>query len=104
MANTATEVINTAGLTQLSEAILSAEMLSALGLTGVNSGNLPTVVNKIIASANNGSEVDSIAELQIYINEVGSTAITLIDTYNNDNGPAPELQDYLDASIGQGGR
>ncbi|EPJ50948.1 MAG: hypothetical protein OFPI_18720 [Osedax symbiont Rs2] len=102
LATAAAEVINTAGLAQLSEAVLSAQMLSALGLIGVNSGNLPSVLNKIIASATDGSAVDSIAELQAYINEVETTAITLIEAYNNDDGAAPEVQDYLDANIGQG--
>ena len=96
------QVIATAALTQSIDSTLSVEMLTALGLSGVNAGNLSSIIAKITATSANGSGVDSIDELQTLIGQVKSEAVTKIEAYNNDSGIVPDLQDYLDAGIGLG--
>jgi hypothetical protein len=77
---------------------------SALGITGVTPYNLAFVLTQIAASADNGSAVDTMAELQAFVTQAAADAVTAalltVKTYAGDAnnafaGNAPVLNDYL---------
>jgi hypothetical protein len=85
---------------------LTAADLAAAGLTGVTAANLPAVLAAIAATADDGSGIDSLAEMQaiangfIVIDPVAAQA--KIAAYAQDNGaanPAPSVADYTSAGV-----
>ena len=76
----------------------SLAQLTLLGLSGVSSDNLAAVQASIAATADSGTGVDSLAELQAIVN----TAISLTTVGNyaaNNINAAPTLVDYSQLSI-----
>ncbi len=83
---------------------LTAEELAALGITGVTTspdgGNLASVLNALAASANDGTGVDTLAEMQAIANAAaaGQAAMTAISAYAG-TGTSPTATDYSTAGI-----
>ena len=81
---------------------LSANDLSSLGVTGVNSGNLADVLNKLSQSADDGSGLNIIAKLQQLATSAANQAAAdaaqaIIQAYDGTN-TVPSTTDY--AAIG----
>jgi len=91
------KVMDVANGTTPSSNLTITDLTNTLGLTGVTSTNLQKVIDKITAThSNDGTLVDSVAELQSLISQV------VIETYANDQTStvaAPTLQDYKDAAL-----
>ncbi len=99
LANSVVAVMNQAhgmiGLTQ--------EQLTGLGITGLTADNLPAVLLAISNTANDGTDVDTLSELQSLVGTASTNAATarsVIATYADANiGTAPALSDYADAGV-----
>ncbi len=82
---------------------LSQAQLTALGITGLSADNMPAVLQAIANTANNGSGVDTLAELQALVTTTSADAVSarsVIETYADANsGTAPTLNDYLAAGV-----
>ncbi|NDF46001.1 MAG: hypothetical protein EB125_10040, partial [Betaproteobacteria bacterium] len=99
LADSVTAVMNQAnGVSGLTQA-----QLTALGVTGLTSDNLPAVLQAIANTADNGSGVDTLGELQTLVTNTGTAAATarsVIVTYADANGgTAPTVNDYADAGV-----
>jgi hypothetical protein len=81
---------------------VTAAGLAAIGLTGVTSSNLAAILDAIAATNNDGSEVDTIAELQALVDQIvanaKAAALAVITAYDGTN-TAPTLADYENAGI-----
>ncbi len=81
---------------------LTAADFALLGLTGVTSANLASVLGAIAATADDGSGVDSLVELQALVDQIVASAraaaLAIITGYNGTN-TAPTVNDYLNAGI-----
>ena len=77
---------------------LTVDDLTSLGLTGVTSANLASVLAAITATADDGTGVDTVAELQALIDSVSTTAITSLSGYAN-GGNIPTVTTYGDAGV-----
>ncbi|MBU6191341.1 MAG: hypothetical protein KGR68_18630, partial [Betaproteobacteria bacterium] len=86
---------------------LSAADFSLLGLTGVTSANLSVVLGAIASSANNGTEIDTVDELQTLILSTIRTAgevqaaLGVIQAYADNPGSSlsPTLATYAVAGV-----
>lgn len=82
---------------------LSQAQLTALGISGLTADNMPAVLQAIANTANDGSGVDTLAELQALVTTTSAGAVSarsVIETYANANsGTAPTLNDYLAAGV-----
>ncbi len=99
LADSVTAVMNQAnGVSGLTQA-----QLTALGITGLTTDNLPAVLQAIANTANNGSGVDTLGELQTLVTNTGTSATaarSVIVTYADANGgTAPTVNDYADAGV-----
>ena len=94
-------IMQTAALEPGDPSTLTVADLTVLGLMDVNLDNFPSIRASIIASANDGSALNTLANLQSVIDLVKSTAITKIKNYDADssNDATPDMQDYLDAGV-----
>ena len=81
---------------------LTAADFALIGVTGVASANLASVLGAIAATANDGSGVDTLVELQAIVDEIVSNAraaaLAIITGYNGTN-TAPTADDYSNAGI-----
>jgi hypothetical protein len=68
---------------------LTATDLALLGLTGVNEDNLNAILAAIAATANNGSEVDSLSELQAIVSAANQSYTQAVTALSNYSGSAP---------------
>jgi len=74
--------------------------LQLLGIEGVSAGNLSTVQSAIDASLDDGSQVDTLVELQGVINQAINSDLALIASSAQANTAASlNVQDYIDAGI-----
>ena len=77
--------------------------LLALGVSGVTSDNLKAVQDKIASTANDGSGVDTLVELQNVVNSAqngAQAALNVIRAYaQNNGGTAPTEEDYVNAGV-----
>jgi hypothetical protein len=77
--------------------------LTALGITGVTDANLPSVLAALAATADDGSDVTTLANLQALTDSAAGgpvAAAAKILAYANDNtSPAPNATDYLIAGV-----
>ena len=84
---------------------ISVADFTAIGLTGVNSTNLTALMNQIAATADNGTEVDTVAELNALVTAANAVAVrdnalAAIIAYNAANGQtAPTTSTYSDATV-----
>jgi hypothetical protein len=83
---------------------LTAAALASLGLTDVTDSNLAAVLEAIAASADNGSGVDTRAELQALVTSAVSAftaGITEISAFNGTQTGAavPDAQTYAQAGV-----
>ena len=83
----------------------SKAQLESLGIIGVTDANLTIMQNAIRGTANDGSGVDTLSELQALITTTANTVIVAINKIkdsaesNNATATSPNVQDYLDATI-----
>jgi hypothetical protein len=70
--------------------------LQALGIQGVTADNLATVQALLAASADDGTGVDSVSELQALASQ--AAALALLSSYTGSN-TEPQASDYADAGI-----
>jgi len=81
---------------------LTAADFALIGLTGVTSANLASVLGAIAASADDGTGVDSLVELQALVDQIVasalSAALAVITGYNGTN-TAPTANDYSNAGV-----
>ncbi|CAN1521639.1 FG-GAP repeat [Burkholderiaceae bacterium] len=76
--------------------VVTLAQLQALGITGVTSDNL-TIFNKVIASTpDNGSDVDTVAEIQSLV--AAANALRRISSYTGKGEPLT-LSDYTTAGV-----
>jgi hypothetical protein len=82
---------------------LTAAGLAAIGLTGVTSSNLAAILGAIAGTADDGSGVDTLVELQALIDRIvadaKASALAIITGYNGDGSTVPTLADYENAGI-----
>lgn len=82
---------------------LSQAQLTALGITELTTDNIPAVLQAIANTANDGSGVDTLAELQALVTTTSTGAVSarsVIEAYADANsGTAPTLNDYLAAGV-----
>jgi hypothetical protein len=75
----------------------------ALGVTGVNADNLKAVQDKLAATADDGSAVDTLTELQNLVNSAqtgAAAALSVIRAYAQSNtGLVPTEEDYANAGV-----
>ena len=109
--DTATELIDIASAVsgimataadQTATPALTPAMLASLGITGVTDANLAAVLGAIAGTANDGSGVDTLAEIQALVDQIVASAkaaaLAVITGYNG-TGTAPTLADYQNATI-----
>ena len=80
----------------------SVAELIALGLQKITVNNLATIKAQIANTADDGSAVDTLDELQTVITKVETDAVAKIELYNKGNGTASAalaVQDYWNAGI-----
>lgn len=77
------------------QAALTVEDLAVMGITGVTSANLQAVLAAIAATADDGSGINSLAEVQALVNTVKATAVVSITSGSS----TPALQDYAQAGV-----
>jgi hypothetical protein len=76
----------------------SIDIYSNFGVTGVASGNIATI-NALIAGLN-GTDIDTIPELQAIIDTQNEASVAVIQSYADDNtSTQPEVSHYLGAGI-----
>lgn len=80
------------------QAALTVDDLAVMGVTGVTSANLQAVLAAIAATADDGSGINSLAEVQALVNAVKATAVVSI-TAGVVGSNAPALQDYAQAGV-----
>ena len=92
-------------------AVPSLEQIQALGITGVTADNLPAILQALAATANDGSAVDTLSELQTVVSTAASAAVAalgVISDYAQTNtqpnpatpsGSAPTVNDYIAAGV-----
>ncbi len=82
---------------------LTAAGLAAIGLTGVTSSNLAAILGAIAGTADDGSGVDTLVELQALIDRIvadaKASALAVITGYNGAGSTVPTLADYENAGI-----
>jgi hypothetical protein len=97
--------VNTVVLTALGQnpsPALSAEMLSALGVTGANSENSNLIIAAISATADDGSGVATRSQVQAIVDSViaaQASALAIISSYTGSGTTVPVLQTYIDAGV-----
>ena len=77
------------------QAALTVEDLAVMGITGVTSANLQAVLAALAATADDGSGINSLAEVQALVNTVKATAVVSITAGSS----IPALQDYAQAGV-----
>ena len=81
---------------------LTAADFALIGVTGVTSANLASVLGAIAGTADDGTGVDSLVELQALVDQIVASAraaaLAIIIGYNGTN-TAPTVNDYLNAGI-----
>jgi hypothetical protein len=82
---------------------LTQAQLTGLGITGLTADNLPAVLLAIANTADDGTDVDTLSDLQSLVSTASTDAATarsVIETYADANGgAAPVLSDYADAGV-----
>lgn len=82
---------------------LSQAQLTALGITGLTADNMSAVLRAIAGSVDDGSDVDTLSELQALVTNTSASAVSarsVIVAYADANsGTAPTLNDYLAAGV-----
>jgi hypothetical protein len=82
---------------------LTAAGLAAIGLTGVTTSNLAAILGAIAGSADDGSGVDTLVEIQALIDQIVAnamaSALAVITGYNGAGSQVPTLADYENAGI-----
>ncbi|WP_146100146.1 FG-GAP-like repeat-containing protein [Limnohabitans sp. TS-CS-82] len=91
LANAASAVVAAA-----SGATISLAQLQTLGITGVTTDNLATVQALLAATADDGTGVDSLAEIQILVNQ--AAAVFTLSSYTGTN-TEPQAADYTAAGV-----
>ena len=100
LANTVSD-LKLAALGSAPAAPLTVTRLTALGLNNVSDLYLAAILERIEATANDGSGVDTMVKLQAIVDAAAATynnALGVIGSYDGSN-TAPQLQDYLDAEV-----
>ena len=78
---------------------LSANDLLSIGVQGVTADNLDAIVRAIAAKNNNGTDTDSLSELQTIADTVVNAVGVISDYADLNTGTAPTVQTYLDAGV-----
>ena len=74
--------------------------LETLGFTDVPAASIATIQAAIAATADDGTGIDSVAEIQAILDNVAAdVAWEVIADYADNGVTAPTLQDYLDAGV-----
>jgi hypothetical protein len=102
IANAVSGIMATAAGLNASPALTPA-ILASLGIAGVTDANLAAVLGAISGTADDGSGVDTLAEIQALIDQIVSNAkaaaLAVITGYNGQGTTAPTLADYQNATI-----
>jgi len=102
IANAVSGIMATAAGLNASPALTPA-ILASLGIAGVTDANLAAVLGAISGTADDGSGVDTLAEIQALIDQIISSAkaaaLAVITGYNGQGTSAPTLADYQNATI-----
>ncbi|NRA20824.1 MAG: hypothetical protein HRU05_10135, partial [Oceanospirillaceae bacterium] len=97
LADAVQAVMNTAAMSSGTPSGPSLAQLTALGISGVTNENLSAIQQAILTSADDGSAVNSVSELQAMAT-LTATALDLISAYTGAN-TAPTTSTYSDAQI-----
>ena len=98
LANIVSAIMLTAAGGTPSPALTTAD-LAALGITGVTSANLSTILAAIATTADDGTAIDTLSELQTFVTGVNSS-LGVIKTYATSNsGTLPSLANYNNIGV-----
>ncbi|MBV5317866.1 MAG: hypothetical protein JZU50_08645, partial [Desulfobulbaceae bacterium] len=73
--------------------------LELLGITGVNADNLPAVQAAITGTNDDGSGVDTVAEVQALVTTANNALAKIANYADANTNPAPTVADYLAAGV-----
>lgn len=73
---------------------LTAADLAAIGITGVTAANLPAILAAIAATADDGTGVDSLSDLQTLADAAAGAADKIVAYADSNANPVPVVTDY----------